>query len=82
MTSEQADLVRWCHFTGGLGLERLAAEFETTLAEIQQIISTGQALPSGTAKKTVYQFNAPLPPQQTNKRNFALYRLALRGAYD
>jgi hypothetical protein len=39
--SLEADLIRWCYYTAGYSRPLLARHFETTVDEIQQIVSEG-----------------------------------------
>lgn len=40
-TAREEDLIRWCYVVGGLSRARLARDFECSLNDIQQIVSTG-----------------------------------------
>lgn len=40
-TARDADLVRWCYIKGGLSRARLARDFECSIDDIQEIVSTG-----------------------------------------
>jgi hypothetical protein len=40
-SAREADLIRWCYVVGGLSRARLARDFECTIDDIQEIVSTG-----------------------------------------
>ena len=44
-TAQEIDLLRWCYYTAGYSRPLLAKHFETTVDEIQEIVSGG--LPRG-----------------------------------
>jgi hypothetical protein len=41
MTAREEDLVRWCYYTAGYSRPLLAKHFESTVDEIQEIVSGG-----------------------------------------
>jgi hypothetical protein len=69
----EEDLIRWCYWTAGYSRPLVAKHFETTVAEIQQIVSQGlpreQNPASGTAEgkrqpcKLEFQADSLLRPQ-------------------
>jgi len=43
LTPENADLARWLYLVAGFSRSQLARDFETTIAEIEEVVSTGLA---------------------------------------
>jgi len=43
LTTEEADLVRWCYVIAGYPRARLARDFECSVSDIEEIVSTGLA---------------------------------------
>ncbi len=41
MTPQEQDLCRWLYLVAGFSRKKLARDFETTIAEVEEVVSTG-----------------------------------------